>query len=107
MVNYYVQPNGNSTSYMVTGGDQDVQDELISLQNKGVALKADRIDDRSFVFKCSKARLEKAFVRQWICKHWLDDEWCELGFTSKQVFPMLIPKAKCRQKKIRGIGLMC
>jgi|TARA_R110002167_G_scaffold43972_2_gene132603 hypothetical protein len=97
MVNYYVQPNGNSTSYMVTGGDQDVQDELISLQNKGVALKADRIDDRSFVFKCSKARLEKAFVRQWICKRWLDDGWCELYKGEKGGF---YPEAKdfARQK---------
>ena len=81
----------------VTGGDQDVQDELISLQNKGVALKADRIDDRSFVFKCSKARLEKAFVRQWICKRWLDDGWCELYKGEKGGF---YPEAKdfARQK---------
>ena len=82
---------------MVTGGDQDVQDELISLQNKGVALKADHIDDRSFVFKCSPVKLEKAFIRQWICKHWLDDEWCELYKGEKAGF---YPDAKdfARQK---------
>ena len=70
---------------------------IISLQNKGVALKADHIDDRSFVFKCSPVKLEKAFIRQWICKHWLDDEWCELYKGEKAGF---YPDAKdfARQK---------
>ena len=97
MVNYYIQRNGNSTSYMVTGNAQDVQDELISLQNKGVALKADHIDDRSFVFKCSPVKLEKAFILQWLCRHWLDDEWCDLYKGEKGGF---YPEAKkyARQK---------
>ena len=79
MIKYYIQPNGTGTSYMVCGDSaEETRGELWSLQNKGVALKAERIDELSFLFLCSPAKLKKAFVRQFIQKHWVDDEMCEL-----------------------------
>jgi len=79
MIHYYIQRNGNSTFFMVSADtEQEATGELWSLQNKGIATKADQVDDRSFLFCCSPSKLRKAFVRQFIQKHWLDSEMCEL-----------------------------
>jgi hypothetical protein len=79
MVHYYIQRNGNSTFYKVCADTvEEATGELWSLQNKGIALKAEQLDELSFLFSCSPAKLKKAFIRQFIQKHWLDDEMCEL-----------------------------
>lgn len=79
MVHYYIQPNGTGTAYMVCGDTvEETTGELWSLQNKGIALKAEQVDNLSFLFSCSPAKLKKAFIRQFIQKHWSDDEMCEL-----------------------------
>jgi hypothetical protein len=79
MVHYYIQRNGNSTFYKVCADTvEEATGELWSLQNKGIALKAEQLDELSFLFSCSPAKLKKAFIRQFIQKHWLDEEMCEL-----------------------------
>lgn len=79
MIHYFIQPNGSGTAFMVTADSQEeMNGELWSLQNKGVAIKADMISDRSFTFLSSKKKLFNAFVLQFIHKNWMDDEMCEL-----------------------------
>ena len=79
MITYYIQSNGTGSAFMVRGEThEETQCELWSLQNKGIALEADQIDELSFMFLCSKKKLEKAFFLQFIYKNWTDAESCEL-----------------------------
>lgn len=79
MIKYYIKPNGTGTAYMVTcDTENEAQGELLSLQNKGLAIEAEIVSPTSFIFFASQARLLKAFVRQFICKHWLNAESLQL-----------------------------
>ena len=64
---------------MVTADSaEETQGELMSLQNKGVAMKPDILDDLVFVFCSRKESVFRAFVLQFIFKHWMDSEMLEL-----------------------------
>ena len=75
---YQIETNGTMAAFCVIGATrQEAQDELLSLQNKSIATRQTVNDQNSFSFVCSKRKLKKAFIRQWIQKHWLDDEFCK------------------------------
>lgn len=105
MVHYYIQRNGNSTFYKVYADTaEEATGELWSLQNKGIALKAEQVDELSFLFSCSPHKLKKAFVRQFIQKHWLDDEMCQLYKGEKGGFYADAKKfASEKFAKMRGV----
>lgn len=68
---YEYTPNGTSVTVHVTGyNEEELRGELLSLQNKGVAIRTVPMPDGSFVFCTHKRRLQRAFELQGLYTLW-------------------------------------
>jgi hypothetical protein len=78
MIHYYIQPNGTGTAFSFTADTQtEAEGELLSLQNKGLAMEAEETAPCTFFFFANPAKLEKAFVQQFIYRNWNNASACK------------------------------